>query len=171
MVKNQNKSIVDEGTQGGMNCDRYGSDRVVSDIEVSIEFLQQVLRGYKVEAIIDEDREIEVREGFGPVVFMRIDSQRHWIIFYTAFSTPTLDAEQRKQFADSLSSSLTMAQFASTADGVGMEYFMYYRGGLNVNQFMAMAQRFGSLAFTAVKHLINFSALPDQSQESVIRIQ
>lgn len=167
-VKKHNRSIIDINTQGvGMNLQGYASDAVVSDIQVSTEFLQAVLARFKVESILDEDGEIEIKEGLGPVVFIRLDRQRHWIIFHTAFSTPTLDEAQRRDFAGHLSSSLAMSQFSSTDDGISMEYFMYYRGSLNISQFMAVAQRFGSLAFTAIKCLVTFPSRSDERQTQV----
>lgn len=140
------------------------SDSVVSESDVSIQFLKDLLGTLKVEAIVDEDGELEVGEAFGPVVFIRIEPNRHWIVFNTGFSTPVLDDEQRREFADYLNNNLNMAQFIATNSGIGMSYFLYYRGGLNVDQFIAIAQRFGSLAFTAVKHLTTFSARPETNK-------
>jgi hypothetical protein len=145
--------------------DFHSSDSIVSDESVSISFLQDLLAKYKVEAVIDEDGELEVGEGFGPLVFIRIEPHRHWIVFHTGFSTLTLDAEERRDFADYLNNNLSMGQFAATDSGIGMGYFMYYRGGLNVDQFMAMAQRFGSLACTAMKRLSGFISNSDQQDD------
>lgn len=141
------------------------SDLVVADESVSIPFLQDLLAKYKVEAVVDEDGELEVDEGFGPLVFIRLEPHRHWIVFHTGFSTLTLDAEERRDFADHLNNNLSMGQFAATDSGIGMGYFMYYRGGLNVDQFMAMAQRFGSLACTAMKRLTSFISNSDKQED------
>ena len=60
-----------------------------------------------------------------------------------------------------------MAQFAATNSGIGMGYYMYYRGGLSVDQFMAMAQRFGSLAWAAMTKYTNFEVHTDQDIEQI----
>jgi hypothetical protein len=129
----------------------------VSDSDVSAEFLETLLAKFKVEAMIDRDGELRIGEAFGPVVYIRLDPKRHWIIFHTGFETPTLNDEERIDFANYLSNNLAMAQFAATDFGIGMGYFMYYRGGLSVDQFMAMAQRFGSLACAAMSRYTTFN--------------
>ncbi len=123
----------------------------IPEADISAEFLQQLLAKFKIESSIDEDGELLVDEAFGTMVFIRIEPKRHWIVFHTGFATPTLDDDDRTVFADYLSNELAMAQFAATDGGIGMGYFMYYRGGLSVDQFMAMAQRFGSLAWAALR--------------------
>ncbi len=136
---------------------RYHSPGVViSEADISAEFLQQLLAKFKIESSIDEDGELLVDEAFGPVVYIRIEPKRHWIVFHTGFSTHTLDDDDRTAFADYLSNDLAMAQFAATEGGIGIGYFMYYRGGLSVDQFMAMAQRFGSLAWAALRRYTTY---------------
>lgn len=129
---------------------------VISKNDISAEFLQQLLAKFKIEAVVDEDGELRVAEAFGPTVYIRMDTHRHWIIFQTGFETPTLDDGERTAFANYLSNNLAMAQFAATDSGIGMGFFMYYRGGLSVDQFMAMAQRFGSLACAAMRKCLTF---------------
>lgn len=143
----------------------YSPDVILPDCDISAEFLQKLLAKFKVEAVIDEDGELEVGEAFGPVVFIRLEPKRHWIVFHSGFATPTLSDEERIDFANYLSNNLAMAQFAATDCGIGMGYFMYYRGGLNVDQFMDMAQRFGSLACAAIKHLATFASQSDGEDE------
>ncbi len=128
----------------------------IPEADISAEFLQQLLAKFKVESTIDEDGELLVDEAFGPVVYIRLEPKRHWIVFHTGFATPALDDDDRTVFADYLSNELAMAQFAATEGGIGMGYFMYYRGGLSVDQFMAMAQRFGSLAWAALRRYTTY---------------
>ena len=128
----------------------------IPEADISAEFLQQLLAKFKVESTIDEDGELLVDEAFGPMVFIRFEPKRHWIVFHTGFPTPALDDDDRTAFADYLSNELAMDQFAATEGGIGMGYFMYYRGGLSVDQFMAMAQRFGSLAWAALRRYTNY---------------
>lgn len=129
---------------------------VISDSDISAEFLKQLLAKFKIEAVIDEDGELLLDEALGPAVFIRLEPKRHWIFFHTGFSTPSLDGDERTAFADYLSNNLAMAQFAATQCGIGMGFYMYCRGGLNVDQFMAMAQRFGSLAWAALRHYTTY---------------
>ncbi len=128
----------------------------IPEADISAEFLQQLLAKFKIESSIDEDGELLVDEAFGPVVYIRIEPKRHWIVFHTGFPTPMMDDDDRTAFADYLSNDLAMAQFAATVGGIGMGYFMYYRGGLSVDQFMAMAQRFGSLAWAALRRYTTY---------------
>lgn len=109
-------------------------------------------------------------EAFGPTVYIRLDAYRHWIIFQTAFETPSLDDDERTAFANFLSNNLAMAQFAATDSGIGMGYFMYYRGGLSVDQFMAMAQRFGSLACAAMTRYTTYVMQSDQAPNEDDRV-
>lgn len=145
---------------------------VILENEISAEFLQQLLAKFKIEAVVDEDGELRVAEAFGPAVYIRIDAHRHWIVFHTGFETPTLEDEERTAFADYLSNNLAMAQFAATDGGIGMGFYMYYRGGLSVDQFMAMAQRFGSLACAAMRKCLTFEMHSghqgDEQPETVI---
>jgi hypothetical protein len=161
--KNIVRSCCDEATD---KCSPHfsSSDSNISEGDVSIALLKELLGTYKIEALIDEDGELEVSEAFGPAVYIRLDPSRHWIVFHTGFSTLVLDSEERMKFADYLNSNLSMAQFVAMDSGIGMGYFMYYRGGLNVDQFMALAQRFGSLAFTAVKRLTTFVTRSESSE-------
>ncbi len=145
---------------------RFHSPSVVlPDCDISAEFLQKLLAKFKVEAVIDEDGELEIGEAFGPVVFIRLEPKRHWIVFHSGFATPTLSDEERTDFANYLSNNLAMAQFAATDSGIGMGYFMYYRGGLSVDQFMDMAQRFGSLACVAIKRLTTYATRSDHDTD------
>jgi hypothetical protein len=123
----------------------------IPDTDISYAFLSNMLAKFKIEAIIDESGEIQVFEAFGPTIGIRLIPNRHWIFFHTGFETPTLSDEERTQFANYLSNNLAMAQFAATDGGIGMGFYMYYRGSLSVDQFMAMAQRFGSLACAAMR--------------------
>lgn len=131
-------------------------DVFIPEADISAKFLQKLLAKFKVDSTIDEDGELLVDEAFGPVVYIRIEPKRHWIVFHTGFPTPAMDEDDRTAFADYLSNDLAMAQFAATEGGIGMGYFMYYRGGLSVDQFMAMAQRFGSLAWAALRRYTNY---------------
>lgn len=131
---------------------------ILPEHNISADFLQQLLAKFKVEAVIEEDGDLKISEAFGLAVYIRLEPKRHWIIFHTGFETPTLDDEDRTGFAQDLSLDLAMAQFAATDHGIGMSYFMYYRGGLSVDQFMAMAQRFGSLACAAMRRYTVFDA-------------
>lgn len=138
---------------------------VISDSDISAEFLQTILAKFKIEAVIDEDGELLVDEAFGPTVFIRVEPKRHWIVFHTGFATPSLDDDDRTAFADYLSNNLAMAQFAATDSGIGIGYYMYYRGGLNVDQLMAMAQRFGSLAWAALRRYTTYELRTTDVQE------
>ena len=129
----------------------YSPGIIISDADISYEFLQRLLAKFKVEAVIDENGELEISEAFGPTIGIRLIPHRHWIFLHTGFQTPTLDDEERASFANYLSNNLAMAQFAATDGGIGMGFYMYCRGGMNVDQFMAMAQRFGSLACAAIR--------------------
>jgi hypothetical protein len=138
----------------------------IPEADISAESLQKLLAKFKVESTIDEDGELLVDEAFGPVVYIRIEPKRHWIVFHTGFPTPALDDEDRTAFADYLSNDLAMAQFAATEGGIGMGYFMYYRGGLSVDQFMAMAQRFGSLAWAALRRYTTYELRVGDDRDS-----
>lgn len=137
----------------------------IPEPDISAEFLQNLLAKFKVEATFEEDGELYVGEAFGPVVYIRLEPKRHWIVFQSGFATPTLDHDERTAFANYLSHELAMAQFAATESGIGMGYFMYYRGGLNVDQFMAMAQRFGSLAFSALRRYASYQLRSEEERD------
>lgn len=139
----------------------HSPEIIIPEHDVSAEFLQMLLAKFKVEAVIEEAGDLKIGEAFGPVIYIRLEPKRHWIIFHTGFETPTLDDEDRIGFAQHLSLNLAMAQFAATDHGIGMSFFMYYRGGLSVDQFMAMAQRFGSLACAAMRRYTVFDARSD----------
>ena len=145
----------------------YSPGVIIPESDISHEFLSNLLAKFKVETIIDENGEIQVSEAFGPTIGIRLIPNRHWIFIHTGFDTPTLDDDERTQFANYLSNNLAMAQFAATADGVGMGFYMYYRGGLNVDQFMTMAQRFGSLACAAMRRYATYrvDACPEDDEE------
>lgn len=164
-VANLSNSV---GARNQSHSNFHSYDHFVSEESVSIGFLKDLLEKFKVEALIDEDGELVVEEAFGPNVFIRLEPHRHWIVFHTGFSTLTLDAEERRDFADYLNNNLAMGQFAAMESGIGMGYFMYYRGGLNVDQFIAMAQRFGSLACTAMKRLSRFIVDSDREKNDDI---
>lgn len=161
MIDTSNSRVAD---LLGISQQFYASDSVVADNDVTVVFLQEFLAKHKVIASLDEDGGLEVREGFGPVMFINVVPKRHWIVFHTSFSTPSLDEEQRRDFSGYLNGSLAMAQFVSADDGVNMDYFMYYRGGLNLDQFMGVAQRFGSLAFTVIRQLAIYSSRSSDRQ-------
>ena len=135
---------------------------VIPESDISCEFLQRLLAKFKIEADIDENGELEISEAFGPTIGIRLISNRHWLFFHTGFQTPTLDDEERINFANYLSNNLAMAQFAATDGGIGMGFYIYYRGGLSVDQFMTMAQRFGSLACAAIRKYATYGAEADQ---------
>lgn len=152
--------------QRGIESDTAGS--IFPDDIVTVELLQGLLAKFKIEAILDEYGDLAISEGFGPELFIRLEPKRHWIVFHTDFSTPILDEEQNREFANYLNESLTMAQFSVKSGGIGMEYFMYYRNGLNINQVMSMAQRFGSLACTAMKRLVAYSFDSGRNHKRVV---
>lgn len=141
----------------------YSPGIVISEANISYEFLQTLLAKFKIEANIDGNGELEISEALGPTIGIRLNPNRHWIFIHTGFETPTLDEDGRMQFSNFLSSNLAMAQFAVTDGGIGMGFYMYYRGGLNVDQFMAMAQRFGSLAFAAMRKYVTYGAEVDRA--------
>jgi hypothetical protein len=146
---------------------------IIPESDISAEFLQKLFVKFKIDTVIDEDGELHVPEAFGPTIYIRLEPKRHWIILHTGFETPTLDDGDRLAFANYLSHNLAMAQFAATDGGIGMAFFMYYRGGLSVDQFMAMAQRFGSLACAAMRRCMTFetaSARETEEQRQSIRL-
>ena len=140
----------------------YSPGVIISEADISCEFLQRLLAKFKVEAITTENGELEISEAFGPTIGIRLIPNRHWLFFHTGFQTPALDDEERITFANYLSNNLAMAQFAATDGGIGMGFYMYYRGGMNVDQFMAMAQRFGSLACAAVRKYASYGVEEDR---------
>jgi len=140
----------------------YAPGVIIPEADISYEFLQRFLAKFKVEAITTENGELEISEAFGPTIGIRLNPNRNWIFLNTGFETPTLDDDERTHFSNYLSNNLAMAQFAATDGGIGMGFYMYYRGGLNVDQFMAMAQRFGSLACTAMRKYVTFGIEADR---------
>lgn len=143
----------------------YSPGVILPESSISAEYFQTLLGKFKIEAVLDEDGELRIGEAFGPVMYVRFEPKRHWVILHTGFETPALDDQERTDLANHLSNSLAMAQFAATSSGIGMGFYMYYRGGLSVDQFMAMAQRFGSLAWAAMSQYANFEAGSDHDSE------
>lgn len=139
---------------------------ILSESNVSPQFLQGLLAKFKVQSVIEGEDELQVAEAFGPAVYIRINTDRHWVVLHTGFETPTLDEEERHILANQLNNNLAMAQFSATDHGISLGYFIYYRGGLSVDQFMAMAQRFGSLTFAALRRYITFEAHTDYEAEA-----
>lgn len=145
----------------------YSPGVTLPESSISAEFFQTMLGKFKIDSAIEEDGDLRIGEAFGPVICVRFEPKRHWIILHTGFETPSLNDQERTGLANYLSSNLAMAQFAATASGIGIAYFMYYRGGLSVDQFMAMAQRFGSLAWAAMTNYANFETPSDQDVEKI----
>ena len=140
---------------------------IIPDTSVSVDFFKTMLANFKIESSIDQDGELNIPEAFGPFVYLRVNTERHWVILHGGVDTPMLTIDDRLELANSLNSDLAMAQFGATDRGIGMAFFMYYRGGLNLDQFMTMAQRFGSLAFTVMRRYAVFGA--DESNSSAER--
>lgn len=130
---------------------------IIAESDISAAFLQNLLAQFKVQATVDEEGDLRIAEAFGPVVYISLDPNRHWINFRTSFELPSLNENERIIFVNQLSHSMAMAQFAPTDDGIGIGYYMYYKGGLIVDQFMAMAQRFGSLSCAVMRRCMTFS--------------
>ena len=142
---------------------------ILAETEVSLTRLLDLLSQAYLDATVDADEDIYIRDGLQIPTWIRVLPEKRLIKFFThmSFGSSTCETDGLTELANRLNSDIAVPVFFAAGDRIHANYFISFAGGIAKGQLVGMLRRF-SAAFEYGIRMVDMPAA-DCSEASASR--